>query len=510
MASPAPAEAAASKVTPRLSEPLAPEILELVFRPRIARELAFGTADLDDVNQAHLVMLAETGLIDAGRASALAAALLAIEAEGPAAIEQDPAREDGYFNYEAAIIRRTGAEIGGSLHLGRSRNDINATLDRLCARRLLLDLAAGTVALRRSLLARAAGFADTVMPGYTHLQPAQPITFGFYLTGVAEALARDTARLLGALPALDLCALGACAFAGTSVPIDRSLLARLLGFAGVLVHAQDAVTSRDYAFDLGGAALSLAGTWGRFAQDLYVWSTQEFALVVLPDRIAGTSSIMPQKKNPVAVEYLKASAGEVVGGLMASFAIIKGGHFSHAGDTGRASLAPLWPALRLAANALVVARVVAEAVEPAIEIMARRSTDGFTAATDIADLLVHDAGLSFRQAHHVAADLVRAALAEGVAPTALTAEHIARAGERVLGRCIAVDPQIAARALDPRRSVEARRSLGAASPAETRRMIAAGLKAVESDAERIRERRDTIEAARAELKRRVRRLAGAP
>ncbi|MGX1788188.1 argininosuccinate lyase [Bosea sp. NPDC055332] len=492
-----------SKVTPRLSEPLAPEIQELVFRPRIERELALGIEDLCAVNAAHLVMLREVGLIDEGDATSLAAALIALREAGAEAIECDPAREDGYFNFEAALMQQAGAEAGGRLHLGRSRNDINATLDRLTARRVALDLAGCCIALRRALLERAQDHAATVMPGYTHLQPAQPITFGFYLAGVAEALARDTQRLLDAYGAIDLCPLGACALAGTSVPIDRARLAALLGFEAVMLHAQDAVTSRDYAHDLSAAMLSLASTWGRFAQDLYVWGTQEFALISFPDRIVGTSSIMPQKKNPIAIEYLKASAGEVLGGVVASFAIVKGGHFSHAGDTGRSALAPLWPALRLTRNALTVARIVTEAVEPEIGTMSVRAAAGFSTATDIADCLVREAWLSFRQAHHVVAELVRAALAAGIAPTALSPEDVSHAAETVLGRPVTLSTDQLARAIDPTQSVTARRSAGAAAPEETGRMIELALVVLDRDEVELRDRIGAITASQAELWRAV-------
>lgn len=460
-----------SKVSPRLAEPLAPEILELIFRPRIERELALGIDDLCAVNEAHLVMLARTGLVEPAVASDLAEALSGIRRDGEDVIPRDPAREDGYFNFEALLMARAGAETGGRLHLARSRNDINATLDRLAMRRLVLDLVEKIIALRRALLRRAEEFADTIMPGYTHMQPAQPITFGFYLTGIAQALARDALRLFHAFHAANSSPLGACAFAGTSFPIDRQLVAELLGFDRVHLHAQDAVASRDYAWDAAVAVLGLAANWGRFAQDMYIWGTQEFGLVRFPDSIAGTSSIMPQKKNPVAVEYLKASSGEVIGGLTATFAILKGGHFSHAGDTGRSSLAPLWPTLRLAGNALTITRLVAEKIEPCVETMRQRAGAGFSTATDLADCLVREGRLSFRQAHHIVADLVRNALERGLKPDEIEYGDALAAIERELGHPLAISEEAIMQALDPGRSIEARRSVGAASPDETRRMI---------------------------------------
>ncbi|HEV2506962.1 MAG TPA: argininosuccinate lyase [Mesorhizobium sp.] len=473
-----------SKVSPRLAEPLAPEILELVFQPRIERELAFGIDDLCAVNEAHLVMLASTGLIEPAVARELAEALSGIRDDGDLAVPRDPGREDGYFNFEALLMDRAGTDAGGRLHVARSRNDINATLDRLAMRRVVLDLLAKTIALRQALLHRARQFADTIMPGYTHMQPAQPATFGFYLTGIAQALSRDTSRLFNAYHAADSCPLGACAFAGTSFPIDRQQVADLLGFGDIHIHAQDAVASRDYAWDAGTAVLAMAANWGRFAQDMYVWGTQEFGLVRFPDSIAGTSSIMPQKKNPVAVEYLKASSGEVIGGLTATFSILKGGHFSHAGDTGRSSLAPLWPSLRLAGNALTITRLVAEKIEPNVETMRQRAGAGFSTATDLADCLVREGGLSFREAHHVVADLVRDALGRGMSTDEIGHGDVRDAIARVLGQTIDLPNEAVLHALDPDRSIEARRSAGAASPAETRTMIMAAL--VEMDRDRAR------------------------
>ncbi|MGN8118112.1 argininosuccinate lyase [Labrys sp. 22185] len=474
--------------------------------PRIERELTLGIDDLCAVNEAHLVMLASTGLIEPAIACELAEALSGIREEGEGAVPRDPAREDGYFNFEALLMARAGAKAGGRLHVARSRNDINATLDRLAMRRMVLDLLAKTIALRQALLRRASQFADTLMPGYTHMQPAQPITFGFYLTGVAQALARDAERLFNAYGAADSCPLGACAFAGTSFPIDRQLVAGLLGFGAIQVHAQDAVTSRDYVWDAGAAVLAIASNWGRFAQDMYVWSTQEFGLVRFPDSIAGTSSIMPQKKNPVAVEYLKASSGEVIGGLTATFAILKGGHFSHAGDTGRSSLAPLWPSLRLVGNALTIARLVAEKIEPNVETMRQRAGAGFSTATDLADCLVREGGLSFREAHHVVADLVRDALERGLNPDELRHGDVLATIECVLGRTIELPDEAVAQAFDPGRSVEARRSAGAASPAETRRMIKAALVKLDRHRARLDALHAHLASARGRLEERLDKL----
>lgn len=498
-----PIDAVTQQISPRLSEPLAPEILDLVFRPRIERELGNGIDDLCAVNEAHLIMLERMGLVSARDALKLAEALTAIRGEGLAAIPRDPSREDGYFNFEAALIARAGTEAGGRLHIARSRNDINATLDRLAMRALLAEMITAVIAWRRALNERALSFADMVMPGYTHLQLAQPVTFGFYLAGIATALTRDTERLFRAYEAANSCPLGACAFAGTSFATDRDLVADLLGFDSVRLHTQDAVASRDYAWDSALAMLSLASTWGRFAQDLYIWATPEFGLVTFPDSIAGISSIMPQKKNPIAVEFLKSASGEVLGGLTASFAIFKGGHFSHAGDTSRGALAPLWPALRMSLNALKIASLVADRIEPRPAVMAKRAADGFSTATDLADELVRQCGLSFRQAHHVVADLVRDAVARDLGALDMRENDLCQAFERVMGRSLPVAAADLLGVLDPAKAVRRRQSAGSASPAETRKLCATLEEEIDRDADQLRARLSAVTAARQRLESQV-------
>ena len=288
----------------RLGQGLADEVRELIYRPRLAREVAHGVDHLHAVSQAHLLMLLETGLIDADAASTVAREMLALEEAGPAALPNDPALEDLYFNYETALTRRLGGTLGGSLHIGRSRNDIGATTDRMRARIELLALLDGIGDVRRALLEGARTHADVVMPGYTHMQPSQPVTFGFYLLGPAAALAREADRLLAELDRMDASPLGAGAMAGTSFAIDREVTARLLGFARVSEHSQDAVASRDWMISLASINASIAVLWSRVAQDLYIWSTMEFGLIDFSDRVAGVSSIMPQKKNPVVLEAL--------------------------------------------------------------------------------------------------------------------------------------------------------------------------------------------------------------
>lgn len=399
-----------SKVSRRLTESTAIEVTENIYAPRLAKDFPAVFDSLNDVNQAHLLMLLRVGLIPREPAAQLARALQQIESEGVNAVPLDPSIEDAYFNYEAHLMNVAGAHIGGYLHMARSRNDILATMDRMRARTLATALVDHLCAVRDSALEGALRHSETVMPGYTHLQPAQPITYGFYLVAIAEALTRDVERVRQVERLIDLCPLGAGALAGTSFPIDRDETARLLGFGGLVGNALDAVASRDFALELLSAMTISAVGWSRFAQDYFVRCTAEFNLIDFPDRVAGTSSIMPQKKNPVVLEYLKGKAGHLIGLLTASLATIKGVNFSHTGDASREGMRSFWEAGEESLRCLRLLDLVVRSASPNTGAMAARVRRDFSSATDLADLLVRRCDLSFRESHHVVGAVVRAAL----------------------------------------------------------------------------------------------------
>ncbi|MFA4914774.1 MAG: lyase family protein, partial [Burkholderiaceae bacterium] len=225
--------APASKVSRRLTEKTATEVCELIYLPRL-RDFANGFGYLTEINEAHVLMLHKQGLMSTPIAGKISRALIEMDEAGPGAVTLDPQREDSYFNYEAHLIAKIGGDAGGRMHTARSRNDILATIDRLRGRDMVIELIDGLAEVRRAALDQAERYARVVMPGYTHLQPAQPITYGFYLAGVAQALERDTDRLIEAYKHIDRSPMGAGAFAGTPFPIDREETARLLGFGSVI------------------------------------------------------------------------------------------------------------------------------------------------------------------------------------------------------------------------------------------------------------------------------------
>ncbi|OZI31598.1 argininosuccinate lyase [Bordetella genomosp. 10] len=455
-----------SKVSRRLKEAIAPEVREYVFVPRLNREFHNNFVYLTSINQAHLLMLHATGLMDTATAATLARALARMEEEGPDAVELDAGREEAYFNYEARLMEIAGRDAGGRLHMARSRNDMGATVDRMKTRAKILDLIDAMAAVHQAAMARAREHADAVMPGYTHLQPAQPITYGYYLTAVAETILRDIDRLNLGLRRLDACPLGAGALAGTAFPIDRSATAAWLGFTAAVPNALDAVASRDFAWELMSSVAIAAVTWSRVAQDYYVWSTPEFGLIEFPDSVASTSSIMPQKKNPAVLEHLKGKAAHMVGLLTASMATIKGTNFTHTGDGSRESMRSFYEAVDEAKRCLALFRLIVDRAQPRRDAMLFQARTNFSTATDLADALVREAGMSFRDAHHVVGAVVRRALDAGIPADRIDAALIDAAAMEELGRPAGLEAGTVADCLDPARNVAARKVMG--GPAHAR------------------------------------------
>ncbi len=498
-----------SLVSQRLAEAMAPEVQEFIFGPRLIQEIASSFAHVVDVNQAHAIMLAEQQIIAPQIARSLAAALLEIERQGASCINADPAREDVHFNFEATLIARTSAEVGGRLHIGRSRNDMGATIDRMRAREACLEIESRSHTLRAALLHKAAVYADVVMSGYTHLRPAQPVTFGFYLLGIASALQRDCRRVRAAYDTLNESPMGAAAFAGTSFPIDRERVAQLLGFDRLVEHAQDAVASRDFLLELGAACTTLGITWSRFAQDFYVWSSDEFELISFSDHVAGTSSIMPQKKNPVVMEYLKATSGENIGSLVAMLSTMRATHFTHSIDAVRASTAGAWQMLDTTLRSLAIARLLVDSCTPNRESMLRKVERNFSTLTDVADLLVRECKISFREAHHVAGAAVRIALDRGIDACDIDRDVLESAALSILGRKLGISAQLALTCGDPTKSIQERRSRGGASPGEIARIHERASQQLAGDQASLAGRIEALQRARQTLKSTVATLARA-
>lgn len=417
--------------TGRIARPLTPTARRIAFGAvadaAIDAELTVAT----EVDRAHVVMLAEERLVPAPAARRLLDEIESLRARDFAPLRGRAAARGLYLLYEDHLIATLGAAVGGLLQLGRSRNDAGATALRMRLRAPYRRLLGETLRLEAVLLRRARRFAGTVMPAYTHYQPAVPVTYGHYLAGVAAALGRDAAALLAAGADLDRCPLGAGAVGGTSVPLAPRRTAELLGFAAPIENSIDAVASRDGMLRLLSAAAILGLTLSRLAADLLLWSTEEFGLVELPDELVGSSSMMPQKRNPFLLEHVKGRSAAALGAFTSAATAVHASPFSNSVAVGTEAARHVAPALEQVADAVTLARLVVAGTRPRAERMRARAEAGLTTATELATRLALDSGMDFRSAHRQIGSLVTRGAADGVAFPELVSGWAAEAGHRL-------------------------------------------------------------------------------
>ena len=413
-------------------------------------------------SRAHAAMLGKQGIIGADDAAAIDAGLAAIAAEYAAGdLPDDPALEDIHMVTEARLAARIGP-AAGRLHTARSRNDQVATDFRLAVRARIDEADAGLAAFQRALVARAEEHSTTIMPGFTHLQVAQPVTLGHHLMAYYEMAKRDRSRFADARARLNQCPLGSAALAGTGFPIDRRATAAALGFDAPTANSLDAVSDRDFALDYLTAATQCALHLSRLAEEIVLWASQPFGFVALPDAWSTGSSIMPQKRNPDAAELVRGHAGRIMGCMTSLMVTMKGLPLAYSKDM-QDDKAPLFEAHDLLALSLAAMTGMVASVAFAPDRMRALAASGFSTATDLADWLVRDLGLPFREAHHVTGAAVKRAEQLGCG--------LAELGEAEL---LAIDARLAGRAL-PDLSVEgsvaSRTSEGGTSPVRVREAI---------------------------------------
>ena len=479
-------------VRERVKQPPSPLLTASYFAPNLARALAGGFEIEIWSHLAHALMIEAQGIIGAEDAAAIRATLLALK---PDDLAVDGRQEDLYSYIERALTRALGPATGGRLHTGRSRNDLHTTTARMRLRADLLDTLAALATLRRTVLAQAAAHAATVMPGYTHWQHAQPITYGYYLLAVADVLARDHARLAAAFRHANLSPLGAGALATTAFPLDRALTAELLGFDALVEHAYDGVASRDDAHEAVAACAVLMTTISRLCVDLQAWSTFEYRFIELADQHCSVSSIMPQKKNPAALEHLKANAAMVTGHLVAALSASKNTAFADVSDGVSAINAPVAEATAITARSLRLAAEVIGAITVDAPRMAHFAAIGYGTATELADVIVRETGLSFRMAHNIVATVVADSIAAGAPATAITAAALDAAAQAQFGHPLNLPAALVAAALEPAQNIAARTVTG--GPANTLAMIAARETTLAADSARLDQAAQRIGAARA-------------
>ncbi len=360
-------------------------------------------------SRAHCDMLAAQGIISGEDAAAILGALTQIEAEIEAGeFSFSRSLEDIHLNIEARLTDIIGP-AAGRLHTARSRNDQVATDFRLFVRDSLDHLAAQTTALMRALAQQAETHAALIMPGFTHLQPAQPVTYGHHLLAYVEMLSRDRGRFADARARLNQSPLGAAALAGTSFPIDRHATASALGFDAPTANSIDSVSARDFALEALSAMSICATHLSRLAEEIVIFASPDFGFLVLPDAFSTGSSIMPQKRNPDAAELVRAKTGRIIGALTGLFIVMKGLPLAYSKDM-QEDKEGVFNALDSLSLCLAAMTGMIETLTPAPARMLAAAGKGFSTATDLADWLVREADVPFRDAHHITGALV--ALAE--------------------------------------------------------------------------------------------------
>jgi len=445
-----------------------------------------------EIHAAHTLMLSRQGIIPQNDARAILAAIECLDRRAILAARYDGKCEDLFFYVQDLLAQACGADAAGKMHTARSRNDIDLTLYRMRLRLEVLRIAEDTAQVQQVLLELAAAHADTLMPAYTHTQPAQPTTLAHYLLGAIELLGRDIQRLRAAFATVNRNPLGACAITTTGFPIDREYTAQLLGFEGLQENSYGAIAAIDYVCETAGAIAVLMVNLGKLVQDLLLWCMEEFGFLRLSDAYVQSSSIMPQKRNPVGLEHTRILASKAFSQAQAVLACAHNTPFGDIVDS-EDDLQPLvFSMCSDASRALRLLGGLMSHAEVNREEMRRRASGSFLTVTELADTLVREEEISFLAAHHLVAAAVKAAGQE-YSPGRMVAE-IERLAPEILGRELRKRRELWLRALDPEYFVSIRRVTGGPAPEAVRAQFARARKAQA-------EAREWLDAKRALLER---------
>ncbi|MCM5569381.1 argininosuccinate lyase [Burkholderiaceae bacterium FT117] len=443
----------------RFSEPVSELVKRYTASVGFDKRLAM--ADIDG-SLAHAAMLESAGLLSADDLAAIRGGMEKIRGEiASGAFEWSIDLEDVHLNIEKRLTELVG-DAGKRLHTARSRNDQVATDIRLWLRGTIDDIVAALEALQRALLAKAGEHADTIMPGFTHLQVAQPVTFGHHLLAYVEMFARDAERMLDCRKRVNRLPLGAAALAGTSYPIDREFVARQLGFDGLCENSLDAVSDRDFAIEFCAAAALVMTHVSRLSEELILWMSPRVGFIDLADRFCTGSSIMPQKKNPDVPELARGKTGRVNGHLVGLLTLMKGQPLAYNKDN-QEDKEPLFDTADTLLETLRIFADMSGGITVRAERMRQAAAEGFSTATDLADYLVRK-GLPFRDAHEAVARAVRAAADRGVDLADLSLDELRAFSPLVAGDVFD--------ALTLEGSVGARNHRGGTAPEQVRAAIA--------------------------------------
>jgi argininosuccinate lyase len=452
---------------------------------------------LVEYNKAHVVELHSAGVISPEDAGKLLQTLQWMESEGVEGFALDPALEDLAPNMEGIVVSRLG-EVGGRLLTGRARGEVTNVAIRLLLREKFLQLMGDLNGLRSAVLALAHEHVDTLMPGYTHAQHAQPTTLGHYLACVAEAFETDFSRLDDTYKRLNASFAESGIGQGTAYPIDRHRVASLLGFNGLVENTRYALLCWDRTLEVLAQVAIVAVNINRFSDDLFYWCSYEFGMVELADEYSATSYIMPQKKNPYVLEELSVIPGRAIAAFAQDAMRWNRVSFGLATHLGGVKADPSKTVSEVCAAAQMLAGVV-ETLTINRELMSQRAGAHFTQASELADTLVRETGISFRTAHRVIGTVVRGALSAGKKPSEIDTAMIDSAATEVTGKPLGLSADVLRRALDPLEIVRARKVVGGTAPAAVEASLSNRASQLAQDREALAAKQSHVAAARQRL-----------
>jgi argininosuccinate lyase len=444
-----------------------PQYVSQVLNENFEDAKALFLSPLMAIHYAHLVMLADRSIIDPAAAHSLREALDSISETSIRMTPYDGTCEDLFSHVERLLVAACGDDVAGRLHTARSRNDIDMTMYRLRQREFIVGLIEASVDLRGVLIDLARKHTHTLFAAHTHTQPAQPTTLAHYLLGAIEQLERDITRLRAAHSSTNRCPLGSCAITGTGFPIDRQLTSELLGFDGPTGNTYGSIATVDYLLESASAAAVLTAGLGRVVQDLLLWCTVEFGYLRLAEGFVQSSTIMPQKRNPVALEHARAIGSKALGQVSAIMLSVHNTPFGDIVDT-EDDLQPLVAAMfRDAARAVTLVAASLRGAEFDVARMEARAGAGGTTLTELADHLAREHGVPFRTAHAIARQLSGSCAAD----PAVLATTLREALRQALGKPLSITAPELAEIMSPRHFVDVRRTQGGPSPVETSRAL---------------------------------------
>ncbi|HTK26319.1 MAG TPA: argininosuccinate lyase [Pyrinomonadaceae bacterium] len=432
------------------------------------------------VDLAHAVMLEEQGIITANELRQLLGALTSLDFDTIRKIEYDGSFEDLFYLLQQEIAKRCDPDVAGKLHTARSRNDIDVTIYRLRLRQDCLRLLSSTMELRNVFLDLASQHHETLIPAYTHTQPAQPSTMAHFLLAMAENLGRDIKRLQRSFENMNFCPLGSGAITTTGFPINRERVAELLGFTAPTVNSYASIASVDYFTEMLGATSALLVNIGKFAQEFLLMAMMEFNVIRLPDGYVQGSSIMPQKRNPVALEHIRVLASKGLGQSLGVMTAIHNTPFGDINDVEDDLQPMIYSAVRDANRSVSLFANTLRSATFNFDVLRRRASEHFITVTELADTIVRKENLPFRIAHKIVGICVKAAGENG---SEITHDNLQKTAEELIGRQLSLTAEDLERAVSPENFVAVRTIYGGTAPDETRRALAVERETQTSDSE---------------------------